>query len=60
MNDPMKSGNMNGGDECSYSNHGENRIFRGFSLFLKRLRGGGCRLTFFLEGKNDSKNDGGN
>ena len=43
-----------------YSKGGENGIFGGFSLFLKRVRGVGCRLKFFLEGKNDSKNNGGN
>ena len=43
-----------------YSEGGENGIFGGFSLFLKRVRGVGCRLKFFLEGKNDSKNNGGN
>ena len=45
---------------CKYSEGGENGIFGGFSLFLKRVRGVGCRLKFFLEGKNDSKNNGGN
>ena len=43
-----------------YSLVGKNGIFRRFSLFLKRVRGVGCRLKFFLEGKNDSKNNGGN
>ena len=42
-----------------YSKGGENGIFGGFSLFLKRVRGVGCRLKFFSEGKNDSKNNGG-
>ena len=47
-------------EALDYSKCGENGNFRGFSLFLKIVRGAGCQLKTYLQGKNSSKNVGGN